>query len=219
MTRTQLSLGLDPAPPAREPRELSPGAVLLPGFALPAGAVLRAIHAVLAEAPLRHLIVPRGLEMSVAMSNCGALGWFSDVRGYRYTPTDPASGRPWPAMPDVFLDLAVRAAAAAGYPDFQPKACLVNRYDPGARMGLHQDRDESDLSAPIVSVSLGLPATFLWGGPARTDRPTRIPVVHGDVVVFGGPGRLRFHGVAPVKEGDHPEVGPHRFNLTFRKVS
>jgi len=191
----------------------------LPGFALPADALLGGIAEVVAAAPLRHMTVPRGLKMSVAMTNCGPLGWVSDTRGYRYSATDPESGRPWPAMPAAFLDLAARAADAAGYARFIPKACLVNRYDPGARMGLHQDRDESDLSAPIVSVSLGLPATFLWGGDARADRPVRVPVVHGDVVVFGGPGRLRFHGVAPVAEGHHPDVGPHRFNLTFRKVT
>ncbi|HEX7687852.1 MAG TPA: DNA oxidative demethylase AlkB, partial [Burkholderiaceae bacterium] len=155
---------------------------------------------------------------SVAMTNCGELGWVSDRRGYRYDPVDPGSGRPWPALPDAFLALARDAAERAGYPGFAPDACLVNRYGPGARLSLHQDRDELDLRAPIVSVSLGLPATFLWGGLDRAERTRRVPLRHGDVVVWGGPSRLRFHGVAPLKDGTHPFAGALRLNITFRKV-
>ena len=169
-------------------------------------------------APLRHMATPGGLRMSVAMSNCGAQGWITDGRGYRYARLDPASGRPWPPMPPVFLRLAQQAALAAGYPGFTPDACLVNRYAPGARMALHQDRDECDFTAPIVSVSLGLPATFLFGGAERADKAARIPLLHGDVVVWGGPDRLRFHGVAPLKEGEHALLGAQRINLTFRKA-
>jgi alkylated DNA repair protein (DNA oxidative demethylase) len=156
--------------------------------------------------------------MSVAMTNCGELGWVSDRRGYRYDPIDPESGARWPALPDAFRSLARDAAARAGYADFAPDACLVNRYEPGARLSLHQDRDEKDLRAPIVSVSLGLPAVFLWGGDARGDKARRIPLAHGDVVVWGGPSRLRFHGVLPLKDGEHPFAGGLRINLTFRKV-
>ena len=182
------------------PAPLVPGSsasVLLRGFALPyLGEVLPALDAIVLAAPLRHMATPGGLRMSVAMSNCGTLGWITDGRGYRYARFDPSSGRPWPAMPPVFLRLAQQAALAAGYPGFTPDACLVNRYAPGARMALHQDRDECDFNAPIVSVSLGLPAIFLFGGAERADKAARIALLHGDVVVWGGADRLRFHGVA-----------------------
>ena len=181
-------------------------------------ALLAQIARVLAEAPWRRMVTPGGLTMSVAMTNCGTVGWVSDRSGYRYDPIDPASGRRWPAMPDAFANLALRAAAAAGYPSFEPDACLVNRYEPGTRLSLHQDRDERDFSAPIVSVSLGLPATFLFGGATRADRPQRIALAHGDVVVWGGVARLSFHGVAPLKDGQHPLLGRQRINLTFRKA-
>jgi alkylated DNA repair protein (DNA oxidative demethylase) len=150
------------------------------------------------------------------MTNCGALGWISDRAGYRYAACDPQGGRPWPAMPDSFLELATSAAARAGFPGFVPDACLVNRYQPGARLSLHQDRDERDFSAPIVSVSLGLPAVFLFGGERRADRPLRVTLAHGDVVVWGGPSRLRFHGVLPLEDGRHRLVGRQRINLTLR---
>ena len=193
--------------------------MLLRGFALPhVGELLPALAGIVQAAPLRHMATPGGLRMSVAMSNCGALGWVTDGRGYRYAARDPAGGQPWPAMPPAFLRLAQAAALAAGYPDFVPDACLVNRYAPGARMALHQDRDESDLTAPIVSVSLGLPATFLFGGAARADKAARIALLHGDVVVWGGVDRLRFHGVAPLKEGEHAQLGAQRINLTLRKA-
>ncbi len=173
---------------------------------------------VAAQAPFRHMQTPGGRHMSVAMTNCGALGWISDRTGYRYTPLDPQSDRPWPELPDAFLDLAARAAERAGFPGFVPDACLVNRYDPGARLTLHQDRDERDYAAPIVSVSLGLPVVFLFGGDERADRPLRVALVHGDVVVWGGPARLRFHGVLPLEDGRHPLTGRHRVNLTLRKA-
>jgi len=208
----------DDAPDLRD-EILDDGAVVLRGFASArADALAPELARVVAAAPFRHLVTPGGLRMSVAMTNCGELGWVSDRRGYRYDPVDPDTGRRWPAFPEVFLELARDAAAKAGYPAFVPDACLVNRYVPGARLSLHQDRDELDLRAPIVSVSLGLPATFLWGGDARADRTRRVALQHGDVVVWGGPSRLRFHGVAPLKDGDHPFAGGHRINLTFRKV-
>jgi alkylated DNA repair protein (DNA oxidative demethylase) len=156
--------------------------------------------------------------MSVVMSNCGTFGWISDRRGYRYSPDDPQSGESWPSMPGAFARLARDAAAAAGFVDFAPDACLVNRYAPGAKLSLHQDRDEKDFSQPIVSVSLGLPATFLFGGLRRSDKQLRVPLMHGDVVVWGGPARLRYHGVLPLKEGAHPLLGGYRINLTFRKA-
>jgi alkylated DNA repair protein (DNA oxidative demethylase) len=171
-----------------------------------------------AAAPYRRWQTPGGFTLSVAMTNCGSLGWVSDWRGYRYQATDPAGGQPWPPMPSLFRELAGAAAAAAGFPGFSPDACLVNRYIPGARMSLHQDKDETDFSAPIVSVSLGLPAVFQFGGDTRSARPQRIPVHHGDVVVFGGAARLRFHGVSPIEVGQHPLLGSQRVNLTFRRA-
>lgn len=194
------------------------GAWLLPGFAM-AGSVdlLGAIAVIAATAPFRTMRVPGGGAMSVAMTSAG-LGWTSDRRGYRYTAHDPDSDRPWPAIPPVLLALAGRAADAAGYPGFVPDACLVNRYAAGARMGLHQDRDERDMAAPIVSVSLGLPAMFLWTGATRKGPPLRLPLRHGDVVVWGGPSRLGYHGVAPLQAGHDPATGPYRYNLTFRRV-
>lgn len=207
-----------PAPaPRREP--IADGAVLLRHYALAqAGALLAAIEDVAAAAPFRHMITPGGFRMSVAMTNCGTLGWTSDAGGYRYTPIDPTSGLPWPALPAVFAQLAGTAAATAGFPDFAPDACLINRYEPGARLSLHQDRNERDLDAPIVSVSLGLPATFLFGGLRRTDPTRRIALDHGDVVVWGGPARLRHHGILALKDGQHPQLGRQRLNLTFRKA-
>jgi DNA oxidative demethylase len=203
--------------PYLAPEPIAPGAVLMRGFALnAANALLHAAGQVIAAAPLRHLVTPGGLSMSVGMSNCGALGWVSDRSGYRYSATDPLSGQPWPPMPDCFRDLALRAAAQAGFERFNPDACLVNSYEPGTRLSLHQDKDESDLSAPIVSVSLGLPATFLFGTTTRSKRAARLRLAHGDVVVWGGPSRLAFHGVAPLADGDHGLLGRRRINLTFR---
>ena len=198
---------------------LGPGAVLLGGFALPvAEGLMAGIEAVGRVAPFRHMVTPGGKAMSVAMTNCGAWGWISDRAGYRYQGVDPLTGGAWPAMPQGFETVAVEAAAAAGYAGFAPEACLVNRYAPGARMAPHQDRDEADLGAPIVSVSLGLSATVLWGGLSRGDRLRRHGLHHGDVVVWGGPARLAFHGVAPLQPGDHPAAGALRYNLTFRKT-
>ncbi len=205
--------------PELEDEVLSSGAVVLRGFASTRADELQdAVARVGAAAPFRHLITPGGFRMSVAMTNCGALGWVSDRRGYRYDPLDPESGRPWPALPETFRALARDAAARAGYAGFAPDACLINRYAPGARLSMHQDRDEKDLRAPIVSVSLGLPAVFLWGGDERADKARRIALNHGDVAVWGGPSRLRFHGVLALKDGDHPFAGGHRINITFRKV-
>ncbi|ULX52390.1 alpha-ketoglutarate-dependent dioxygenase AlkB [Cupriavidus taiwanensis] len=206
-----------PTTPAIEP--LADGAVVLRGAARANAEVLLAdVQAIVALAPWRHMVTPGGLKMSVAMTNCGACGWVSDARGYRYDAVDPLSGQAWPDMPASFRELAASAAAQAGFAGFAPDACLINRYVPGTRLSLHQDRDERDFSAPIVSVSLGLPAVFLFGGMRRADKPQRIRLAHGDVVVWGGPSRLAFHGVAPLADGDHPLLGPLRINLTFRKA-
>ncbi len=200
-------------------RVLADGAMLLAGLALSMEQeVLEALRDVVAAAPFRHLVTPGGYRMSVAMTNCGDAGWVSDRTGYRYDAVDPDSGRRWPTMPAAFADLSGRAAAHAGFPGFVADACLINRYDPGSRLSLHQDRNERDFTAPIVSVSLGLPAIFLFGGARRTDRPLRVPLEHGDVVVWGGPSRLAFHGVAQIADGVHPVVGRQRINLTFRKA-
>jgi len=164
------------------------------------------------------MVTPGGYRMSVAMTNCGPLGWVSDRSGYRYAPMDPLTGRAWPAMPGSFAALAKKAAEECGFAAFEPDACLVNQYEPGAKLSLHQDRDERDFSAPIVSVSLGLPAVFQFGGLRRRDALRRVPLHHGDVVVWGGPARLVYHGVLPLKEGTHPAMGARRVNLTFRRA-
>ncbi|HMG50912.1 MAG TPA: DNA oxidative demethylase AlkB [Inquilinus sp.] len=207
--------------PSPGPREetLAEGAVLLRGFAGDvAETLLAAVDGIAAAAPFRHLVTPGGYLMSVAMTNCGAVGWVSDRSGYRYDTHDPTTGEPWPPLPAAFLDLAAAAAAHAGFPGFAPDACLINRYEPGTRLSLHQDRDERDTGAPIVSVSLGLPATFLFGGLQRSDPTRKVRVEHGDVAVWGGPARLAFHGIAPLAEGSHARVGRQRINLTFRKA-
>jgi DNA oxidative demethylase len=194
-------------------------AVLLRGFAKPfEGDLIADLRDIVAQAPFRHMVTPGGHQMSVAMTNCGSVGWVTDRTGYRYDGVDPESGKSWPAMPPSFRRLAGQAAAQAGFDGFCPEACLINRYQPGARMSLHQDKDETDFAAPIVSVSLGLPAIFLFGGSKRSDRPRRFRVEHGDIAVWGGPTRLAFHGVAPLADGEHPVMGRQRINLTFRKV-
>jgi alkylated DNA repair protein (DNA oxidative demethylase) len=203
--------------PARE--ELAEGAVLLRNFfAAEQPDVIAALRLIVKAAPFRHLVTPGGHTMSVAMTNCGRVGWVSDPSGYRYDPVDPESGKPWPEMPASFRDLAARAAVQAGFAAFVPDACLINRYKPGAKLSLHQDKDELDLRAPIVSVSLGLPATFLFGGLTRSAPTRRYRLTHGDVVVWGGPSRLAYHGVAPLPDGTHPVMGGQRINLTFRKT-
>lgn len=202
------------------PERLGPGTVLLHGFAVADVATLLAdLRRIVNAAPFRHMVTPGGRLMSVAMTNCGALGWVSDDTGYRYAALDPQSGQPWPPMPDSFSGLARAAARQAGFPGFAPDACLINRYAAGTRLSLHQDRDERDLDAPIVSVSLGLPAVFLLGGTQRTDKPHHLALSHGDVLVWGGPDRLRYHGVRPLPPGDHPVLGAQRINLTFRQAA
>jgi len=181
--------------------------------------VMDALFSVARGSPFRHMVTPAGFRMSVAMTNCGSLGWVTDRKGYRYASVDPETGAAWPAMPEVFTDLARGAATKAGYPAFVPDACLVNRYEPGARLTLHQDKNENDFEYPIVSVSLGLPAIFLFGGLERSDKTVRVPVFHGDILVWGGPARLRYHGVNPLKDGSHSLAGAYRFNLTFRKAA
>jgi alkylated DNA repair protein (DNA oxidative demethylase) len=198
---------------------LAEGALLLRHFIGDEDAALMAsLHTIITQAPLRQMLTRGGFHMSVAMSNCGGTGWISDLRGYRYDAIDPQTGRPWPAMPAAFTALAARAAARAGFAGFTPDACLINSYAPGARMAPHQDKDERDFTQPIVSVSLGLPAVFLFGGLQRRDRLQRCQLTHGDVVVWGGPARLAFHGVSPLADGEHPLLGRQRINLTFRKA-
>jgi alkylated DNA repair protein (DNA oxidative demethylase) len=210
--------GEDDAPPPAT-QTLSPGAVVLRGFARPqAAALFDAVQALTAVAPFRHMVTPSGQRMSVALTNAGALGWVSDATGYRYDARDPDSGLPWPPMHPLWRHLAQEAAERAGFAGFVPDACLVNRYEPGARLSLHQDRNERHFRAPIVSVSLGLPVVFQWGGLARSDRPQRVPLLQGDVVVWGGPSRLRYHGVLPLPAGEHPLTGACRINLTFRQA-
>jgi alkylated DNA repair protein (DNA oxidative demethylase) len=205
------------AQPSRE--EIADGAVLLRGFVKPIeGELIDAVRAIVAQSPFRRMTTPGGHLMSVAMTNCGERGWITDHTGYRYDPIDPKTGAPWPAMPPVVRDLARHAAEQGGFTGFAPDACLVNRYEPGTRLSLHQDKDELDYSAPIVSVSLGLPATFLFGGMARSDKPRRFRLVHGDVVVWGGPSRLAYHGVSPLADGEHALLGRQRINLTFRRT-
>jgi DNA oxidative demethylase len=203
----------------QECQRISDGAFILRGFALDrVDALLAAVKRIEATAPFRHLQIPGGFRMSVAMTNCGEVGWVSDRRGYRYTTDDPLGGKAWPPMPSELSALAENAARTAGFEDFKPDACLINRYEPGARLTLHQDKDEADFSAPIVSVSWGLPAVFLFGGNSRKEKQRRIPLHHGDVVVWGGPARLFHHGILPLKDGQHPELGRQRINLTFRRA-
>ncbi|RAI69317.1 DNA oxidative demethylase AlkB [Pseudomonas fluorescens] len=207
------------AEPEQQPRreQIGEQSYVLRGFALPwLERLLPALEAVLTAAPFRQMITPGGFTMSVALSSCGTFGWTTDRSGYRYTRHDPQSGQPWPKMPEVFLQLAQAAAQAAGFSEFAPDSCLINRYIPGAKMSLHQDKDEHSYAAPIVSVSLGLPAMFLFGGFARSDKSQRIPLLHGDIVVWGGVDRLRYHGVLPIKDGHHPRLGEQRINFTFR---
>jgi alkylated DNA repair protein (DNA oxidative demethylase) len=200
-------------------RAFAPGAMLLPGFAIALAGEMPAMLAALEQvAPFRRMETPGGFRMSVAMTSCGDVGWTSDRAGYRYRREDPSSGRPWPAMPGAWRALARSAASAAGYPGFEPDSCLVNRYEVGARMSLHQDRDEQDLTQPVVSASFGLPATVLFGGLKRSDRPVRIPLAEGDVVVWGGESRRAFHGIAPLRAGAATTLGPCRINLTFRRA-
>jgi alkylated DNA repair protein (DNA oxidative demethylase) len=198
---------------------LGEGAVVLRGFARDRAAELvGAVDDITAAAPFRNMITPGGYRMSVGMTNCGRAGWVTDRKGYRYAPIDPMSGRAWPPMPASFRQLAACAAAAAGYPGFEPDACLINLYEPGTKLSLHRDENELDMTAPIVSVSLGLPAIFLFGGNSRSDRPRRVGLESGDVVVWGGGLRLVYHGVAPLADGQHPLTGQRRINLTLRKA-
>jgi alkylated DNA repair protein (DNA oxidative demethylase) len=208
---------MDPFRMSREP--LEEGALLLRDFAAPeAPLLLEEVGRIAQAAPFRHLVTPGGYTMSVAMTNCGRVGWVSDRTGYRYDSLDPDSGRPWPPMPAAFLKLAAKAASEAGFNAYDPDACLINKYIAGSKLSLHQDRDENDVWAPIVSVSLGLPAVFLWGGKRRSDAVRRLRLESGDTVVWGGPARFVYHGVAPLRDGDHPLTGATRINLTFRKV-
>lgn len=195
---------------------LEPGITLLRGCAT-TQILLPLIESIAARSPFRHLTTPGGGRMSVAMTNCGPLGWVSDRTGYRYSPVDPLTDSGWPAMPAEFRALALRAAAASGFPEFDPDACLINRYEIGARMGAHRDADETNFQQPIVSVSLGLPATFVFYGLTRGGKGSPVPLADGDVLVWGGPARLRYHAVRPIKPAQHLLTGSLRYNLTFRR--
>ena len=225
-----MSLKSSPSPPRQLPlssqeetprqEQIAEGALLLRSYL--AGSeteIFDVLPSVFAASPFRHMVTPGGFRMSVAMTNAGRVGWTSDRTGYRYSPVDPLTGKPWPALPEICRQLAREAASAAGYDGFEPDVCLINRYEPGAKMSLHQDKDEQDFTQPIVSLSLGLPAVFLFGGSSRKDRPARIRLFHGDVIVWGGPTRLAYHGVAPLAQGTHPLVGDCRLNLTFRRAN
>jgi alkylated DNA repair protein (DNA oxidative demethylase) len=217
----QTTLDLFASLPPEPPRAVQIGthAWVLTGFALPyVDRLLQALASIEAQAPFRQMITPGGFTMSVGLTNCGALGWTTDRHGYRYATHDPESRQPWPSMPAVFLQLAEAAAAAAGFADFVPDACLINRYVPSARLSLHQDKDERSYDHPIVSVSLGIPATFLFGGHTRSAKAQRIGLMHGDIVVWGGEDRLRYHGVLPLKPAEHPLLGEQRINFTLRKA-
>ena len=199
--------------------DLDAGVVLLRGFALPrVAALLHEVETVVAAAPLRRMSTPGGLAMSVAMTNCGTVGWVADRTGYRYEARDPLSGLPWPPLPATCDGLVRAAAALAGFEGFAPDVCLVNEYLPGTRLSLHQDRDERDFAQPIVSLSLGMSASFVLGGLSRREPTRRLPLYHGDVLVWGGPARLRFHGVLAVRGEPHPLLGARRLNLTFRRA-
>jgi alkylated DNA repair protein (DNA oxidative demethylase) len=199
--------------------EIVKDAYLLKAYALANDKVLITdLESIISQAPLRHMMTKMGFTMSAAMTNCGTLGWLSDRKGYRYAVKDPLTNQPWPFMPASFQQLAILAAAEAGFNDFKPDACLINQYRVGASMGLHQDRNELDIHQPVVSVSFGIPAIFQFGGLTRADKTIKIPLEHGDVVVWGGESRLYFHGIAPLKMQTHPVLGAYRYNLTFRKA-
>jgi DNA oxidative demethylase len=203
------------AGPHGAPIALGDGITLLRRFA-DSARLFVLLQEVANEAPFRHLVTPGGQTMSVAMTNCGPLGWVSDRTGYRYSPEDPLSGRAWPEMPPEFRELALAAATAGGFPGFSPDACLINRYAPGARLTAHRDADEQNFAQPIVSVSLGLPARFAFYGLQRGGKARSLDLLDGDVLVWGGPARLVYHAVRPVKPGRHPLTGGYRYNLTFR---
>ncbi|MBA1232232.1 DNA oxidative demethylase AlkB [Pseudomonas viridiflava] len=208
----------DPPQPATR-QQIGPQSWLFRGLALPViERLLPALRETVSQAPFRQMVTPGGHTMSAALSSCGELGWITDPHGYRYSLTDPQTEKPWPPMPTVFLELAQNAAQMAGFDGFMPDACLINRYVPGAKMTLHQDKDEQDQRWPVVSVSLGIAAIFQFGGLQRSDKPERVSLFHGDVVVWGGEDRLRFHGILPVKADHHPLLGEQRINLTFRKA-
>ncbi|SEP62979.1 alkylated DNA repair protein (DNA oxidative demethylase) [Pseudomonas sp. NFACC02] len=218
-TPATLDLFDDDTPQPLACENIGPRSFVLRGFALPfIDRVLLSLASVLTRAPFRNMVTPGGHTMSVALSSCGQFGWTTDRSGYKYTRIDPQTGKPWPEMPEVFMELARSAADAAGFAGFVPDACLINRYIPGAKMSLHQDKDEQGYEWPVVSISLGIPAMFLFGGHLRSDATQRVPLFHGDVVVWGGEDRLRFHGVMPVKQAEHPQLGEQRINFTFRKA-
>lgn len=198
---------------------IAEGAYWLRGHALPAADLLWAeLRKHFATYPPQQMFTPMGYKMSVRSTSMGDAAWVGTKKGYGYASIDTAINQALPPLPSTFLSLANHAATEAGYNDFTPDSCLINCYDIGSKMGLHQDKDERDFNQPIVSVSLGIPATFLFGGAKRSDKPTQIPLTHGDVVVWGGASRLFYHGVQTIKPNKHPLLGELRCNLTFRKA-
>jgi len=196
--------------------EIFPGAVLMRSLALPQdNEFFTAAEAIIAARPLHHTTTPSGLPMGVMVTDCGDSRAFAN----RWDTANPERMRLWPPMPPLLRDFAIRCAVRSGFPQFRPDACHINRYQAGTKLGLHQDRHECDWTQPIVSLSFGLECIFLLGGLQRTDKPRRILLEHGDVIVWGGPSRMRFHGVQPLKPGHHPLTGPYRYNLTFRKIA
>ena len=220
MTSTPITHSLfDEEPDASRTEVLFPGAVLLHRYALKLERTfLDELDTLTKISPFRQMLTPGGRKFGVHNTSCGEVGWISDARGYRYVSIDPVSEQPWPTMPREFQQLATDAAEEGGFKHFIPDSCLVNRYAPDIKMSLHQDKDEADFSQPIVSVSLGMSATFVFGGLQRSDKLRRIDLHHGDVLVWGGPARLLFHGIQSIKDQPHPIMGAQRINLTFRRA-
>ncbi len=198
--------------------QISPDAVLFKAALKPvASSLLEEIRTISGANPFRQRKTPGGQLMSAAMTNCGAWGWVTDADGYRYSDIEPETGRTWLPIPAVWIQWVNLFCQRAGLGTFNPDACLINRYAPGAGMGLHQDKDEKDLAIPIVSFSLGAPVLFRWGGLNRQEPVSEFLLEHGDVLVWGGADRMRFHGVKKLRRYQHPLTGHYRYNLTFRQ--
>ncbi|THJ30850.1 DNA oxidative demethylase AlkB [Lampropedia aestuarii] len=198
---------------------LGPQAVVLRQKASPLAAELVArIEDVLQHSPLYQMATPGGKPLSVRTTSCGTHGWSSDPTGYSYVRHHPLTDQAWPEIPAAWSALATEAAQEAGFAQFAPDTCLINQYGLDSKMALHQDRSEQDLRQPVVSISLGMSALFLWGGMQRSDKPAHVLLHHGDMVVWGGVDRLRFHGIKHLTGAPHPQLGAMRYNLTLRRA-